>query len=73
MKKLTAIIVIFIYASTLFFTAGAQTTDSPTPNLQTPPNLVLSTIVFVVLVIIVAIMVYAGFKIVKKWSSGQSD
>jgi hypothetical protein len=73
MKKLTAIVAIFIYASTLIFTACAQTTDSPTPNSQTPMDLVLSAIIFAVLVIIVAIIVFAGFRIVRKWSSGQSD
>ncbi len=73
MRKITVALAIFLYASTLVLTASAQTTDSPTPNPQTTPNLVGSAIALVALVIIIAIIVFAGYKIVRKWSSGQSD
>jgi hypothetical protein len=69
MKKAVASLATFLSASALTATAAAQTPD----NSNSASTLAGEAIAIVVIVVIFAIIVYAGYKVIKKWSSGQSD
>lgn len=57
--------------STLFFTAIAEVTSTPSASQQSS-NLIGEIIGVVAIVVIFSVIAYAGYKVVKKWSS-QSD
>jgi hypothetical protein len=69
MKKALAFLSTFLSASSIVATATAQTPD----NSNSASTLAGEAIAIVVIVVIFAIIVYAGYKVIKKWSSGQSD
>lgn len=73
MRKTTVAIAIFLYISTLILTAKAQTTASPIPNSQSSPNLIGQAIAVIGLVVFFSVIAFAGYKILRKWSSAQSD
>lgn len=66
MRKTIASLAAFLFASTLFLTAKAQSSE---PSSST---LVGEIIAVVAVVIVLAFIAYAGYKVVKKWSR-QSD
>jgi heme/copper-type cytochrome/quinol oxidase subunit 2 len=72
MKKTAALAAILLYATLLIVTVSAQTdTATPEPNLAA--NIFGTIIAIIALIIVIAIIVFAGYKILKKWSTGQSD
>ncbi|MCW4024513.1 MAG: hypothetical protein NWF01_05700 [Candidatus Bathyarchaeota archaeon] len=72
MKKTAASAAILLYATLLIVTVNAQT-ESATPEPNVAANIFGTIIAVVALVVVIAIIIFAGYKILKKWSTGQSD
>jgi flagellar biogenesis protein FliO len=70
MKKTAALAALLLYAAMLIVTVSAQTA-TPEPNVAA--NIFGTIIAIIALVVVIAIIVFAGYKILKKWSTGQSD
>ena len=71
MKKIVAALAIFLYVSTFILTVSAESTSTPSASQQSS-GVIGEIIGTVALVVIFSVIAYAGYKIIKKWSS-QSD
>ncbi len=69
MKKALASLTALFSSSALIAVASAQT---PEPG-NSAGNLVGEAIAVVIVVAVVAFLVYAGYKVVRKWSRGGPD
>jgi heme/copper-type cytochrome/quinol oxidase subunit 2 len=69
MRKTIAVVAVFLYISMLILTANAQTPDSSNANPQSGSTLIGEIIAIVGVVAIFAVIAYAGYKVIKKWSS----
>jgi hypothetical protein len=68
MRKAIASLAGTLSASALALTVAAQTPDTS----NSTSTIIGEVIVVVVVALIVAFIAYAGYKVVKKWSSGSS-
>jgi hypothetical protein len=73
MRKTTVIPVVILYLSTLILTASAQTTQPTTASGTSDATLIGQVLAVVGIAVIFAVIAYAGFKVVRKWSRSQSD
>ncbi len=69
MRKTIAVLAVFLYISMLILTVNAQTPDSLNANSQSGSTLIGEIIAIVGVVAIFAVIAYAGYKVIKKWSS----
>lgn len=67
-----SLIVFFFLISTKILMANAQTVNTSGTGQQNP-SLIGELIATVVVVAVFSIIIYAGYKVVKKWSSSQFD
>jgi hypothetical protein len=72
MNKIIVASAIFISIFSLVTTVSAQATESTSATPQPSPNLFGGAIAIVGLIIVFAVIAFAGYKIIRKWSSGQS-
>ena len=77
MKKLTALVTAITFLSTAALVGGQTSTPAATPA-ATPSSVDLagSAVAAVAVIIVFAFIVYAGYRIIKKWSGpskGESD
>jgi hypothetical protein len=63
----------FTYISTLILTASTQTAEPSNANSQGGTALIGQVIAVVWIVAVFAVIAYAGYKVVKKWSRPQPD
>jgi hypothetical protein len=71
MKKLAPIcvlILIFMLTNIVAAQENATSTPEPTPTPPPAPNYFGSALAIAALVVILAIIVYGGYKILRKWS-----
>jgi hypothetical protein len=73
MRKTILLSAAFLYISTLILTVSAQTTEPSNTNSQGGTALIGQAIAVVGIVAVCAVIAYAGYKVVKKWSSSQPD
>lgn len=73
MKKPLALSAVSIYIATLIATVNAQTAEPSNANSQNTGNLIGQVIASVGVIVVFAVIAYAGYKIVRKWSNSQSD
>ncbi len=64
MKKPVAAVIVFLVVSAFWATASAQT-DAPA---ESPSNWIFGAVTVVVLAVFIAIIAYAAFKLLRKWS-----
>lgn len=77
MKKLTAFVAAITFLSTAALASGQTSTPAATP-IATPSGVDLagSAVAAVAVIIVFAFIVYAGYRIIRKWSGpsrGESD
>lgn len=77
MKKLTALLAAAAFLSAAALTSGQTATPAATP-VATPSGVDLagSAVAAVAVIIVFAFIIYAGYKIIRKWSGptrGESD
>ncbi len=73
MRKTTVLSAVFLYISTLILTVKAQTTDPSNVNPQSTTTLIGQVIAIVVIIVVFSFIAYAGYKLLKKWSTSQTD
>jgi hypothetical protein len=73
MRKTIALSAVFLHISTLILTVSAQTTQPSNANLQSGTTLIGQVIAIAGIIAIFSIIAYAGYKIIRKWSTTQSD
>jgi hypothetical protein len=71
MRKTIAVVAVFLYISMLVLTATAQTPDSSSATPQSSSSLIGEIIAVIGIVAIFAVIAYAGYKVIKKWSYSQ--
>ena len=73
MRKTTVISAVILYLSTLILTASAQTAQPTTAGGASDVTLIGQVLAVVGIVVVFAVIAYAGFKVVRKWSRSQPD
>lgn len=77
MKKTPAIFAVFLFVSIFLCTVTAQNatepTMTPTATPQPSPNLFGGAIAIIGLIIVLAIIVLGGYKILRKWTSNKGE
>ena len=73
MKKTIALSAVSLYLATLFLTVSAQTSEPSNANSQNTATLIGQVIAVIGIIVVFSIIAYAGYKIVRKWSSSQTD
>ncbi len=73
MRKTIAALADFLYISTLILTVSAQNPDSSNTNSQSVSTLIGEVVAIVGIIAVFAVIAYAGYKVIKKWSSSSSD
>ena len=68
-RKKIVLSAVLLYISTLILTVSAQTTQPSNANSQSSTNLIGQVIAVVGIVAIFSVIAYAGYKMVRKWSS----
>ncbi len=71
LRKTPVLLAVFVFMSTLILTVNAETNSTPSTSQQSS-NLIGEIIGVVGIIIIFSVIAYAGYKVIKKWSS-QSD
>ena len=77
MKKLTVLVTVTAFLSTAALASGQTSTPSATP-VATPSSVDIagSAVAAVAVIIVFAFVIYAGYRIIRKWSGpskGASD
>jgi hypothetical protein len=71
MRKTIAALAVFLYISALLLTVSAQTSR---PSADAQDSDVIGGLIGVIgLVVVFAVIGYAGYRMIKKWSSSQPD
>lgn len=73
MSKTITLSTVSLYISTLILTVSAQTTDPTNANPPSTSTLIGEAIAVVGIVAVFLVIGYAGYKMIRKWSSGKSD
>jgi hypothetical protein len=73
MRKTTVISAVILYLSTLILTASAQTVQPTIDSGPSDATLIGQVLAVVGIVVVFAVIAYAGFKVVRKWSRSQSN
>ncbi|MCW4029127.1 MAG: hypothetical protein NWE92_05720 [Candidatus Bathyarchaeota archaeon] len=66
MKKPLAASAVFLWISSIMLTVAAQT-STPAPS-ETPANWIVGILTVAILAIFAAVIAYAAFKLIRKWS-----
>jgi len=73
MRKPTVISATILCLSTLILAANAQTAQPTTASGTSDATLIGQVLAVVGIVVVFAVIAYAGFKVVRKWSRSQHD
>jgi Tfp pilus assembly protein PilE len=73
MRKTAVLSAFFLYVSTLILTVNAQTTEPSNASSQGGATLIGQVLAVVGIVVVFAVIAYAGYKVVRKWSRSQPD
>ena len=72
MRKIIAVLAVFLYLLTVLLSVSAQTSDPANANPQST-NLVGGLIAVAALILLFAVVGYAGYRMIRKWSSSQPE